>query len=48
MALAVATEQGTYTKEMSTGLADREQNMVAFTVEALTFLKDVINGKAKL
>jgi len=48
VALAVATEQGTYTKELSTGLADREKNMVAFTVEALTFLKDVINGKAKL
>jgi len=48
VALAVATDRGTYTKELSTGLADREKNMIAFTVEALTFLRDVITGKAKL
>jgi len=49
VALAVATEKGTYTKELSTGLGgDREKNMIAFAVEALTLLRDVIKGDAKL
>ena len=49
VALAVATESGTHTKEIETGLGgDREKNMIAFSVEALTLLKDVIKGDAKL
>ena len=49
VALAVATESGTYKKELSTGLGgDREGNMIAFAVEALTLLRDVIKGDAKL
>ena len=49
VALAVATEKGTYTRELSTGLGtDREANMIQFAVEALTLLKDVIKGDAKL
>lgn len=49
MALAVATEQGTYTREMETGLGgDREKNMVAFATEALKLLRDVLKGDAKL
>lgn len=47
MALAVATEKGTYTRELSTGSADRNKNMVAFAVEALTLLRDVIKGDVK-
>jgi len=49
VALAVATANGTYKKELSTGLGgDREGNMIAFAVEALTLLRDVIKGNAKL
>lgn len=49
VALAVACESGVYVKELSTGLgADRVGNMVQFAVEALTFLRDVIKGDAKL
>jgi len=49
VALAVATEKGTYTRELSTGLGtDREANMIQFAVEALNLLKDVIKGDAKL
>ena len=49
VALAVATPSGTYKKEISTGLGgDREGNMIAFAVEALTLLRDVIKGDAKL
>jgi hypothetical protein len=49
VALAVATERGTFSKELSTGLGgDREGNMIAFAVEALTLLRDVIKGDAKL
>lgn len=49
MALAVATESGAYKKELSTGLGgDREGNMIAFAVEALTLLRDVIKEDAKL
>jgi len=49
VALAVATSSGTYTKELSTGLGgDREGNMIAFAVEALVLLRDVIKGDAKL
>ena len=49
MALAVATASGTVTREVETGLGGkREENMVAFAVEALTLLRDVIKGDAKL
>lgn len=49
VALAVATEKGTSTKEAETGLGgDREGNMVAFAVEGLNLLRDVIKGDAKL
>jgi hypothetical protein len=48
LAIAVASEKGTFTREMTTGLGgDREANMVQFTVEALKLLKDVMEGKAK-
>ncbi|TVY87215.1 CinA-like protein [Lachnellula willkommii] len=49
VALAVATESGTYTKELSTGHGgDREANMIQFAVEGLGLLRDVIKGDAKL
>ena len=49
VALAVATERETFTKEAETGLGgDREENMVAFAVEGLKLLRDVIKGNAKL
>ncbi|RFU34323.1 hypothetical protein B7463_g2023, partial [Scytalidium lignicola] len=49
VALAVATENGSYKREVLTGLGgDRQANMVAFAVEALTLLRDVIKGEAKL
>jgi hypothetical protein len=45
----VATEKGTFTKELETGLGgDREGNMVAFAKEALGLMKDVLKGEAKL
>ena len=49
VALAVATEKETSTKEAETGLGgDREGNMVAFALEGLKLLRDVIKGTAKL
>lgn len=49
VALAVATEKETSTKEVETGLGgDREGNMVAFALEGLKLLRDVIKGNAKL
>lgn len=49
VALAVDCDKGTFTKELQTGLGeDRIANMVQFAVEALTFLRDVMNGSAKL
>ncbi|TVY53617.1 CinA-like protein [Lachnellula cervina] len=49
VALAVATESGTYKKELSTGHGgDREANMIQFAVEGLVLLRDVIKGDAKL
>ena len=49
VALAIATEKDTSTKEAETGLGgDREGNMVAFAVEGLKLLRDVIKGNAKL
>jgi PncC family amidohydrolase len=49
VALAVDCERGTFVKELDTGLGgERTQNMIQFAVEALTFLKSVISGEAKL
>lgn len=49
VALAVDCDRGTFTRELNTELGgDRVANMLRFTVEALTLLKDVIEGKAKL
>ena len=49
IALAVSTDRGEYVKELDTGLgSDREKNMVAFAVEALKLVRDVIKGDAKL
>ena len=49
VALAVAAEKGTFTREVETGLGgDREGNMVRFAVEALKLVKDAITGEEKL
>ncbi|KAH8597665.1 hypothetical protein B0O99DRAFT_617910 [Bisporella sp. PMI_857] len=49
VAVAVATASGTYTREFNTELGgNREGNMIQFAVEALTLLRDVIKGDAKL
>jgi len=49
VALAVDSDKGTFVRELSTGLGeDRVANMVQFAVEALTLLRDVMNGSAKL
>jgi PncC family amidohydrolase len=49
VALAVDCDKGTYTRELNTGLGtDRVANMKRFAVEALTLLRDVIKGDAKL
>jgi hypothetical protein len=48
VALAVSTESGTYTRELDGMGADREQNMIAFAVEALKLVRDVMKGEAKL
>ena len=49
VALAVSSEKGTFTREVETGLGkDRVANMTQFAVEALTLLRDVIKGDAKL
>lgn len=49
VALAVASEKGTVTREVETGLGgDREANMVRFAVEGLKLVRDVIKGEGKL
>lgn len=49
VALAVSSAKGTYKRELDTGLGkDREANMIAFAVEALKLVRDVIKGDAKL
>jgi len=49
VALAVASPLGTFTREVETGLGEnREANMVAFTVETLTLVRDVIREDAEL
>ena len=43
VALAIATENVTHTREVETGLGeDREKNMMAFAIAGLTFLKELI------
>ncbi|KAK3707050.1 hypothetical protein LTR37_012382 [Vermiconidia calcicola] len=49
VALAVDCDRGTFVQELNTGLeGDRVGNMIRFTVEAFTLLRDVVEGKAKL
>ena len=49
VALAVSSEHGTYKRELDTGCGkDRQANMIAFATEALTLLRDVLKGDAKL
>jgi len=49
VALAVSTEKGTFKRELDTGYGkNREANMIGFAVEALTLLRDVLKGEAKL
>lgn len=49
VALAVAKEGGTVTREVETGLGgEREKNMVRFAVEGLKLVRDVIKGEGKL
>lgn len=46
MALAVARLGGaTVTREVETGTSEREANMVAFALEGLKLLRDVIKGE---
>ncbi|KFY25854.1 hypothetical protein V491_01567 [Pseudogymnoascus sp. VKM F-3775] len=45
LALAVSTPEGTFTREVDTGSADRAENMVNFAAEALKLLIDVIKGE---
>jgi nicotinamide mononucleotide (NMN) deamidase PncC len=48
LALAVAGEGGKVTREVETGKAEREGNMVAFAVAGLELVRDVVKGDAKL
>ncbi|KAF1942438.1 hypothetical protein EJ02DRAFT_345444 [Clathrospora elynae] len=48
VALAVAREGSTVTREVETGSAEREGNMVRFAVEGLKLARDVIKGDEKL
>ncbi|KAF2268490.1 putative competence/damage-inducible CinA family protein [Lojkania enalia] len=49
VALAVASEKGTVTREVDTELGgNREANMVRFAEEALKLLRDVIKSREKL
>lgn len=48
VAVAVASDRGTATREIETGSKDREQNMIRFAVEALSLVRDVIKGDEKL
>ena len=48
VALAVASEKGTFVREVETGLGpDRVANMVRFAEEGLKLVRDVIEGTAK-
>ncbi len=47
MALAVASDRGTTSKDLNTGLAgDRQANMVAFAIEALKLVKARMTDEA--
>jgi hypothetical protein len=47
--LAVASESGTVSREVETGLGgDREANMLAFAAEALKLVGSMIKGEAKM
>lgn len=46
VALAVVSESETLTKDLNTGLGDRSANMVAFAVEALKLVEELINKGA--
>lgn len=46
VALAVVGESETLTKDLNTGLQDRSANMVAFAVEALKLVQELINNGA--
>lgn len=46
VALAVVGENETLTKDLNTGLRDRSANMVAFAVEALKLVEELINKSA--
>lgn len=46
VALAVVGENETLTKDLNTGLQDRSANMVAFAVEALKLVEELINNGA--
>lgn len=49
VALAVASDKGTATREVETGLGtDREANMLQFAIEGLKLVRDVIKGEGKL
>lgn len=49
VALAVDCDQGTFVRELNTGLGnDRVANMQRFAVEALKLLRDVMTDQAKL
>ncbi|KAJ7030158.1 competence/damage-inducible protein-like protein cinA [Mycena alexandri] len=50
VALAVAGESGTVTREVETGKTEREgnMNMAAFAVAGLELVRDVVKGDAKL
>jgi len=48
VALAVARDGETVTREIETGSSDRESNMVRFATEALKLLRDVIKGEGRL
>ena len=48
VALAVSSAGGTYRCDKETGKKEREENMLAFAREGLAFLKEVLDGKAKL
>ena len=49
VALAVASESGTVSREVETGLGqDRQGNMIAFATEALKLVGSTIKGEAKM
>lgn len=48
VALAVSSANGTYRCDKDTGKKQRDENMLAFAKEGLSFLKEVLEGKAKL